>query len=290
MSKRNDNLVILIIVLLFITTIAGLLSLNFNRSYEFVNQYGHQVAIYGYGIYANDSYFQAPISIGTDLCMLLFVTPMFLISYLKYNQKGDVVSELKLISVYAVVFYYAASIALGITYNQLFLVYVALFACSLFGMFAHIKNISFQRSIRGSKGIYIFLILSGIAIIIAWLPDVIPTIIKGTTLSLIGVYTTNITYVLDMGIVGGLCFTSLYLIRKREPLGTLILACILRLCIVVGIMMFPQTICQIAADVPMPLHALITKSLSFILLGGFAFYFNHKLYKELTALMQQNNC
>lgn len=281
MSKRKDYLAVIIIILLFITSIAGILSMNFNSAYDFMNQYGHKVKIYGYGIYAFDSYFQAPISIGTDISILLVVIPMFLASYLKYLKKGDVLSELKLISVYAAVLYYAASIVFGLTYNQLFLVYVALFSCSLFGMFGHIKNISLQQAIQGSKGIYTFLILSGIALIVAWLPDVIPTIIKGTTLSLIGIYTTNITYVLDMGIISVLCFAALYLVKRREPLGTLILACILKLCIVVGIMMFPQTICQVASGVSLPLPALITKSFSFILLGGFAFYFNHKIYREL---------
>jgi hypothetical protein len=50
---------------------------------------------------------------------------------------------------------------------------------------------------------------------------------------------------------------------------------------VVGIMMIPQTICQIASGAELPLPALITKSFSFVLLGGFAFYFNHKIYREL---------
>lgn len=289
MRKRNDYLAIIIIILLFITSIAGVLSLNFNYAYDFVNQYGHTVKIYGYGVYAFDSYFQAPISIGTDICILLVVIPVFLVTYLNYIKKKDKISQLKLISVYAAVLYYAASISFGLTYNQLFLVYVALFSCSLFGMFRHVKNISFQQSISGSSGVNIFLILSGIALIVAWLPDVIPAMVKGTTLSLIGVYTTNITYVLDMGIISVLCFVTLYMIRKKEPLGTLILACILKVCIIVGIMMFPQTICQLASGIEIQLPALITKSFSFVLLGGFAFYFNHKMYRELEGKRKQNN-
>lgn len=281
MCKRNDYLTMVTIILLFITTITGILSLNFNYGYDFVNQYGHTVQIYGYGIYAFDSYFQAPISIGTDICILLVVIPMFIVTYLNHIKKRDVISELKLISVYSVAFYYSASIVFGVTYNQLFLVYVALFSCTLFGMFSHIKNISLRQSISGSRGIKVFLSISGIALIVAWLPDVIPTMVKGTTFSLIGVYTTNITYVLDMGIISVLCFVTLYMIGKRESLGTLILACILKLCMVVGIMMFPQTICQVVSGVELPLPALITKSVSFVLLGGFAFYFNHKMYRQL---------
>lgn len=281
MRNKKGYLAVVTMVLILITSITGILSLNFNYGHDFINQYGHTVKIYGYGIYAFDSYFQAPISIGTDICILLMVVPMFLFTYINYVKKKDMISELKLISIYAVACYYGGSIAFGITYNQLFLVYVALFSCSLFGMFMHIKNLPLKQSITVTRGMKIFLVLSGIALIVAWLPDVIPAMIKGSTLSLIGVYTTNVTYVIDMGIISVLCFVTLYLLIKKEPLGTLILACILKLCIVVGVMMIPQSICQILSGIILPLPAFITKSFSFALLGGFALYYNFKMYREL---------
>lgn len=281
MAKKKDYLAIITIVLVFVTSMAGILSMNFTKAYDFINQYGHTVEMYGYGIYANDTYFQAPISIGTDICTLFVGVPMFISAYMNYSKKGDMLSLLKLISIYAAVFYYAASLSFGLTYNRLFLVYVALFACSLFGMFRHICIIKLEKVVSLSKGVRVFLGLSGIALIVAWLPDVIPSTINGGTLSLIGVYTTNITYVLDMGIISPMCFVTLYLLKKGNPIGTLLLAIILKLCIIVGIMMFPQTIFQIASGCDMPIPALITKSLSFVVLGGFAFYFNRKMYKEL---------
>ena len=206
---------------------------------------------------------------------------MFIFAYINFSKRGDVISRLKLISIYAAVFYYAASLAFGLTYNRLFLVYVALFSCSLFGMFRHICNTKLEKVAIASNGLKIFLILSGIALIVAWLPDVIPSVIKGGTLSLIGVYTTNITYVLDMGIISPMCFITLYLLKKGNAIGTLLLAIILKLCIIVGIMMIPQTICQIVSGCNIPMPALVTKSLSFVVLGGFAYYFNRKMYKEI---------
>lgn len=283
MSKHKDILAIITMILIVVTSVAGILSLNFNRAFEFVNQYGHTVQIYGYGIYANDSYFQAPISIGTDICILFVVFPMFLYTYIHYMKRRDKVSELKLVTVYAVVFYYAASIVFGLTYNRLFLVYVALFSCSLFGMFCHIKNVEWNQEREASKGLKVFFCVSGMALIVAWLPDVIPTVINGTTLSLIGVYTTNITYVLDMGIISPLCFVCVFLLGKKNSTGVLLQGILLKLCMVVGIMMIPQTICQMASGCELPLPALITKSFSFILLGGYAFYFNRKMYRDLAG-------
>ena len=281
MTKRRDDLALVIVVLMVVTSVAGMMSINFSHSYEFVNQYGHTVQMYGYGIYAFDTYFQAPISIGTDICILFVAVPMIIFAYINYRKRGDMISELKLISIYAGAVYYAASIAFGLTYNRLFLVYVALFSCSLFGMFRHICNMKWNQSSTATKGLNVFLMLSGIALIVAWLPDVIPSAVNGGTLSLIGVYTTNITYVLDMGIISPICFVTLYLLKKKNPMGTLLLAILLKLCMVVGIMMFPQTIFQVMSGCDLPIPALVTKSLSFVVLGGFAFYFNKKMYIEL---------
>ena len=281
MARKKDYLSIITIVLVVVASVAGVLSINFTKAYDFVNQYGHTVEMYGYGIYANDTYFQAPISIGTDICTLFVGVPLFIYAHMNYMRKKNVASGLSLISVYAAVFYYAASLAFGLTYNRLFLVYVALFGCSLFGMFRYVCEIKMEKAVTVSKGLRIFLILSGVALLVAWLPDVIPSAISGGTLSLIGVYTTNITYVLDMGIISPMCFVTLYLLKRENPIGTLLLAIILKLCIIVGIMMFPQTIMQVASGCNIPVPALITKSFSFVVLGGFAFYFNRKMYKEL---------
>ena len=281
MNKKKDFLAIVTVICMCITTICGILSMNFEYAHDFVNQYGHMVKIFGYGIYANDSYFKAPISIGTDFCILFVLVPMFLYTYMQYQKKADMISEIKLISVYAVAFYYAASIAFGVTYNQIFLIYVLLFTCSLFGMFSHIRSVNVGQKITATKGLQAFLIISGIALIVAWLPDIISAMLKGGTLPLIGVYTTEITYVLDMGVISPMCFVCLYLMKKNDSLGVVLLAVLLKACIIVGIMVVPQTICQMLSGVELPLPALLTKVLSFVALGGFALYFNHRMYQEL---------
>lgn len=281
MKKKNDILAMITILCMCVTSITGILSMNFEHAHDFVNQYGHTVEIFGYGIYANDSYFKAPISIGSDFCILLVVVPLFVYTYLQYRKKGDTTSEIKLISVYAVACYYGASIAFGVTYNQIFLVYVLLFASSLFGMFAHVRRVNVEQKAAVTKGLSAFLLVAGIALIVAWLPDIISAMIMGGTLPLIGVYTTEITYVLDMGIISPMCFVCLHLLKKKEGIGAILLAGLLKLCIIVGIMVIPQTVCQVLSGVEIELPVLATKVLSFVALGGFALYFNRKLYREL---------
>lgn len=281
MKTPKGILSITTIFLLCITSIAGILSIDFTKSYEVINQYGHKVMLYGAGIYQHDTYFKAPISIGTDFCILFVLVPLFIYYYHKHQVQNSVSSKLKLISVYGVSLYYSASMAFGVTYNSLFLVYIALFSCSLFGIFYHISTLHSHRAITPTTGIKIFLILAGIALFVAWLPDIIPTLFTGKPLPLIGVYTTEITYILDMGIIAPLCFLSLFLLQRKKPMGTLILAILLKLCYIVGIMMISQTLLQILSYTDIPLIALFTKSISFMILACFAHYFERQLYRML---------
>lgn len=281
MTKGKDFITIITIILLTIITACGVCSIHFSHSYEVTNQYGDIVKMYGYGIYARDSYFKAPLSIGADLCFLLFVVPTFIMAYWKKKRVNNSVTNLKLASLFGVVLYYAASMSMGVTYNRLHLLYIALFTCSLLGMFYYLRKIELEIIIRATKGMNVFLILAGIAVIVAWLPDILPTLGSGKPLSLIEVYTTEITYVLDMGIIGPLCILCVVMLHKKDTWGPIILAVLLELCIVVGIMIIPQTICQYASGVELPLPALLTKGASFVALGSFAFYFRSCLYRQL---------
>lgn len=281
MPKRKDYFAGMVIILSLIASIAGILSINFSNSYEFINLYGDKVAIYGSGIYQFDSYFKAPIFIGTDIATLFVTLPTFIYSYIKYRNGNDKLSKLSLISIYAVVLYGAASISFGVTYNSLFLVYVLLFVASLFGMFIHIRELEWDKEITLTGGLRAFLIISGLSTFIAWIPDIVQSLLAGRSLSLIEVYTTEITYVLDIGIISPLCFMTLYLLSKKDSLGTVLLMIILKIGIFVGIVMIPQVIMQYASGIDLPIPVLITKSIIFLLLGGFVFYFNERVKKEI---------
>jgi len=292
MKKSNkvfNVLIIFTIILLILITLVGIISFNTDKSYTITNQYGHEVKIFGSGIYEHDSYFRAPIFIGSDATMLILVVPLLLITLIKNIKNKTVKSKLFLSSLLAVVLYYAASIAFGVTYNSLQLIYIALFASSLFAFIISIMKVDIvelQKILKWnlpSKGVSVFLVLSGISLFIAWLPDIIPTIIAGTTLPLIEVYTTEITYVLDMGIISPLMFICLYLLKKRNGLGIVILSIIFTLCTIIGVMLPVQTVFQILAGIVVPIPVLIIKVGIFIILAMFAVYFNTLLYKRIEA-------
>lgn len=285
--KGIDILVIFIIILLIVVTILGLCSFETSKSYMINNQYGDSVKIFGNGIYAHDSYLKALGNIGSDFTILFFVVPMMSIALIREINRRTIKSKLFLSSIMATVLYYAASIAFGVTYNSLQLIYIALFSSSLFTLLTLVKSIKtielrkMQKWILPSRGIKVFLIISGVALFGAWLPDIITSLVSGKSLTLIEVYTTEITYVLDMGIVSPLIFMCLFLLKKKDGLGDILLASILNMCVIIGIMISVATIFQTIGGIELPLPALITKIGIFIVLAVFAEYFNIKLYRNL---------
>ncbi|GCF94186.1 hypothetical protein NRIC_20770 [Enterococcus florum] len=71
MRKILVTVLSLTVVFGAICSVAGLFAFNTDYAFHFVNQYGETIKMWGYGLYKHDSYFKAPIFIGTD-CMMLF--------------------------------------------------------------------------------------------------------------------------------------------------------------------------------------------------------------------------
>ena len=296
--QAKDLLVFLIITLLLVITLTGILSLDNSQSYIITNQYGHQVEIFGHGIYSHDSFFRAPIFIGTDFTMFFLVVPMLLIGLYREARTRTIRTKLFMNAVLTVVLYYSASIAFGVTYNSYHLLYIALLSSSLFALIVNLRELETKMTLNkkinysddvSSRGIEVFLVISGVSLFIAWLPDILPTLINQGTLPLIEIYTTEITYVLDMGIISPLMFICLYLLKKRHSLGTILLASLLTLCAVMGIMLPIQTFFQILAGISIPLPVLVVKVGIFVVLALFATYFDVRLFKKIRSKENESN-
>lgn len=270
MSKKRIPEII-IILLLIIISLCGILSLDFSKVYSYINQYGDEVKLFGSGIYKDDSYFKAPIFIGTDLCVLFFGVPLFIISLIKDFRNSTENTQLRLVSIEAISLYYAVSLCFGVKYNRIFVLYVILFSLLFFTLIKRMRNLSrYNYSYEMKKSDAAFLVFSGISLCVAWWPDIIPTIINKTSLKLIENYTTEPTYVLDLGIISPLCFISLILMKKKDSFGVVLYAILLQSIMIVAVMMICQSAVQFASGVEIPLSALISKSIIFIILGLFA--------------------
>lgn len=280
---------VLIIILTIVISSLGLFYSFNGEPYFFINQYGDSIRIYGDGIYKNDSYFSAPIFRGTDFTLLFIGIPLLIIALIWDLKKENIKTKLFLTSIISIFTYYSTSIAFGVTYNILHLPYIALFGFSFFGLIIGIMEIKKIGEIKtsgniGKRGIYVFLVLVGIILFVAWLPDIVISMINKRSLELIEIYTTQITYVLDLGILSPVCFICLYLIKKNRDLGLILLGIMLTLCAYVGIMVPAQTIFQYMAGIEITVGVFITKVGTFIALSIFALYNDIKLFKNITAV------
>jgi hypothetical protein len=93
-SKVFHVLVVLIIFLAIITSGLGLFYKTDGQPFNFVNQYGDTVKIYGNGIYKNDSYFMAPIFRGTDFTILFLAIPLLIIALIMDIKKSTIKTKL----------------------------------------------------------------------------------------------------------------------------------------------------------------------------------------------------
>lgn len=286
-KKRTAILPILqviIILLLLLITISGICSFDATCSYEFINQYGNHVRMWGAGIYAHDSYFKAPIFIGSDLTILVFVIPLALVNFHKIRKEESIENHICCFGTLSVLLYYSASLAFGVTYNILHLLYIALFGICFYSVgiiFIKLHTVSISGEGKNwkypfTKGMKIYLFIAGISLFAAWLPDIVASIARGTSLELIEVYTTEVTYVLDMGIISPLMFFTYYLAKKGNFMGYVLLRMIWKVCMCVGIMLPIQTIFQLMAGISIPFPALLTKVFIFVMLAVFAFYFSRQ--------------
>jgi len=290
MGKSNKSLYVLsglIILLGLVVSLTGLLYTNGGQAFDFINQYGDTVKIYGNGLYARDSFFVAPIFRGSDFTILIMAIPMLIIALVTDSKKKTIKSRLFLLSVISIFTYYSASIVFGVTYNVLHLVYIAFFSVSLFGLIIAIDSMdrnTIKASITGVlplKGFNIFLGVTGVVLIAAWIPDILQSLLTGKSLALIEIYTTSVTNVIDIGIIGPIALMGIYQLKKRSGMGYILLGMLFTVCAIMGVMLPIQTLFQMAVGIVLPIPVLITKVGCFVILALFALYFDIRLFRSI---------
>jgi hypothetical protein len=285
MNKVFHFLSIFIIVLVIISAGFGLFYKSGGQSFDFLNLYRDTVKIYGEKKKKNDSYFFANTFKGTDFMTWFVALPLMILALMMDIKNNTIKSILFLTAMIAYFLYYSVSYSMGVTYNVLHLVYLALFSCTLYASilgYGFLKTYSIKISAKiYTNGLKIFLVFCGISLFVAWLPDIIESLINKKSLGLIEIYTTQVTYVLDMAIISPLIFICLCNLRKNNNIGYILLGIILNMLSLVGLMVILQTVFQNRAGIEMPVEAAITKVGIFVLLAIVAIYHEVKLVKNI---------
>lgn len=252
------------------------------------NSHGQSYMLAGRGIYAHDTVFTASTTRGTDAVVLAVGLPVLIITFVSYRRR-NLRGAILLTGVMAFMLYYGASLALDKAYNNLFLVYIALFSASFFAFILSFNSVDMKfLSTRLSQGIPwqgtgIFMVIVGVGLAVIWLSDVVVNLIANQVPPLLGASTTIVTYSIDAGIIATACVTSGVMLFKHFAMGAYLSAVLNIMLIMVGIMVIGQTIFQLAAGIYLTPGELIGKTVSFVIMAGFAVWFVTRFFSNLSC-------
>lgn len=259
---KTSNAVIglsaLIAVLALIAAGAGLLWQGGDGPYSFTTLRGETAEIYGQGLYRYDTLFTGAGNRATDAVTLVLGLPLLLAATLLYR-RGSLRGGLMLMGTLAYFLYVYASYALGpVAYNELFLLYVALFSASLFGLVLAFRSFD-ERALTSHfsahvprRGPAVFMFVSGLVTLVVWLMAPITALLQDEPPERLDTYTTLFTHALDLAIIVPLVFLAGALILRRDPLGYLIAFPLLVLEAFLAPMIMAQTVSQLQAGVTFP--------------------------------------
>jgi len=254
-SKTVTQLALLIALLAFIAVGAGITWRGAGDSYEFIRLRGEAVPIYGHGLYRYDSVSYAAQAIAQDVVTLILGIPL-LITGVILTRKGSLRGQLLLTGTLGYMLYTYASYSFLSAYNQLFLLYVALFSLCLFAFILAMVDLD-PELIAGQisekfprRGVAIFMMVIGGFLTLAWLGRIVPPLIAGTPPLGLESYTTLVIQALDLAIIVPTSVITAILLWKDRPWGVALSAVVLIKGLTMGAALVAMIIGQIMAGVP----------------------------------------
>ena len=273
-----------IALLLLVTTGVGLLYTTGGETFTVTNIYGDQIEMYGDGIYTYNSVLKAGTNKGTDAVMAV-VAFAFLLATRKRDKSA--VANFLHVGLLTPILYCATSYAFAVTYNRLFLVYLLLFSLSLFTFILSLRQLIIDDNIpqnllnKKLTGTAAFMMISGCSTLV-WLMFIIPSVVTGMPMEIIEIYTTEPTFIIDLGIILPATFICGIMLLKQKRIGYQLVPILLTLLIVVGMCVISQTIAQMSIGIVLPIGQLIGLVGTFVALGLLALILNTKFLRHFS--------
>jgi hypothetical protein len=278
---------LLIVVLALVAASAGLFWPGGSGSFTFTTLRREQVAIYGQGLYQYDTPIVALGFKMADAVTLGLAIPLLVLALVFYRH-GSLRGGILLAGVLAYFLYNYSSLALGAAYNNMFLVYVAVMALSLFafvialGAFDPAALMTHFLPTLPQRGIGLYLIVSGVILLLIWLVlSIIPALLQGEAPPEVWSYTTVVTFVIDLGIIAPALIVAGTLLLRGEPFGYLLSAVLLVFTVVLGINLTAGGIAQMLTGV-ITMGQFIGMSASFMVLTLFALGYTVALLRSFS--------
>ncbi len=173
------------------------------------------------GFYSKETVSMGAQAMGQDLVTLLVAIPLLALS-LHFIQKKSLKGQLIWMGGIFYFLYTYASLSFLATYNQFFLVYVAIFSLSLYTFIYGLLSLdvnTLKNSIRLGKITAlagVFTILMAVILAFMWLNIIIGSLISGSSPAILESYTTLVVQALDLGVlVPAAIIAGVLLLRGR---------------------------------------------------------------------------
>ena len=263
--KPSPTLVIMSLLIALLAALAagaGVFDQGQGASYEFVSLRGETVAIQGHGLYRYEPVALAAQAIPQDVVTLVVAIPLLLFATWRYR-RGSLRGQLLVAGALGYFLYTYTSMAFGAAYNELFLLYVALFSLSLYAFIlamvtidlallpAHFDTRLPRRWIAG------FLFFGAGFLLLAWLGRIVPPLLAGTPP--VGLFTNTTLYiqVMDLGILVPLMLLAGVQLLRRRPLGYLLGSVAMIKFATFGLALVAMIVGQWLAGVPMAVAEVV---------------------------------
>jgi hypothetical protein len=285
-SRMLLGLVAVLSGLSFAASSVGLLWGGGSGSSEFVAVTGETVELYGRGLYANDSLFKAGANQGADVLTLAFGIPLLLVAARLYL-RGSLRGHLLLLGTSVWFLYYYASMSLGTAYNGLFLLYVGLFAASLYAVIFTFIELQARRlddrvqPDMPRRALAIFMFASGLITTGIWLIDPLSALIGGASPAQLEHGATLVTTALDIAVIVPATFIAGVLILRHVAFGYAVAMSLLVLEILLLPMIALQTIFQLRAGVSFTTVEIVGPIGGFSVLAAIAIWMTVNLLRNI---------
>jgi hypothetical protein len=278
----------IVVVLAAIAAAVGLFSAGGPGATEVTSLRGQPADLYGIGLYRFDSVLVGVGNRGSDAVTLFLEVPALAVALAAYR-RGSLRAAIALLGILGWTLYYYASMSLYTAYNQLFPVYLALFAASLFALplaFASVDRERFARSFpsRPSRTALIgYLGVLAAALTLAWAPAMLASAVSDDLPARLGAYSTEVTWALDLGVVVPAVAAIAILLYRRFTLGPLAATAMLSLNVALGAALLGQSVAQLLANVPMTPGEKVGGMASFAIMTVVAGVLLGRLVRHLPA-------
>lgn len=214
----------IILVLALFATCMGLFYQTGGAPYTFTTLRGEEVTIVGSGLYRLEMVSHQAQVVAQDAVTLLLAIPALAVGLVLAN-RGSMRGRVLLGGMLFYFLYTYASMSFIAEFNPLFLVYVALFSASLFGLILLVMGIRPEELMKNilpgypARGLSIFSFFASGTILLMWLNRILTALIKNVPPIDMGTSPTLVIQALDLGVVVPLGLLTGFLLWKRQPWG-----------------------------------------------------------------------